>query len=227
MSKKKIVVSFSGKDSTLALHDLLQSDEYEVDSLFVTVTSGYNRMSIHGVREELVVEQAESIGLPLRKVHIPQDCSNEQYNEIMTEAIKKIKADGINHIAYGDLFLEDIRKYREEMLKDTGVVPVFPLWGESTSEVLERFVSQGYKTIITCVDLNKLHEAFSGMVIDHDFVEKLPRDVDPCGEFGEYHSFVFDGPIFNKKIDFATGEKKVTPDVMTGKDRFCYTDLIK
>ncbi|WLD94382.1 diphthine--ammonia ligase [Alkalihalobacillus sp. AL-G] len=227
MSKKNIVVSFSGKDSTLALHDLLNSDEFEVDSLMTTVTDAYNRTSIHGVREELLVAQAKSIGLPLRIVRIPQNCSNEKYNEIMTEAIHKIKSDGIKHIAFGDIFLEDIRKYREDMLKNTGVVPIFPIWGVDTSEILNRFLLLGYKTIISCVDLTKLGKEFSGQKIDNDFVHNIPKEIDPCGEYGEYHSFVYDGPIFKSGINFTIGEKKVAPDLMTGEDRFCFTDLIR
>ncbi|MDC3414394.1 adenine nucleotide alpha hydrolase [Terrihalobacillus insolitus] len=226
MTKTKIVVSFSGKDSTLALHDLMHSDEFEVDSLMATVTSGFDRTSIHGVREELLVAQANSIGLPLRIVRIPQKCSNEIYNEIMAEAMSKMKADGINHIAFGDLFLEDIRNYRENMLKPTGVTPLFPLWGFNTDELLHRFLSLGYKTVITCVDLTKLSEEFSGKIIENGFMDQLPKEVDPCGEYGEYHSFVFEGPIFKSTINFTLGEKKVTPDMFTGKDRFCYTDLI-
>jgi uncharacterized protein (TIGR00290 family) len=215
---KNAAVSFSGKDSTLALYDLLNSNEFEVKLLFATVTD--NRTSIHGVREELLEAQVESIGLPLRKIRIPEQCSNEVYSAIMEKEIAAMKEMGITHIAFGDLFLEDVRRYREEMLKPVGITPVFPLWGINTTDLIHRFLTLGFRTITTCVDLTKLPETFSGREIDKKFLEELPSEVDPCGENGEYHSFVFDGPIFKKTIKFVTDEKKLT------KDRFCYTDLI-
>ncbi len=226
MGMKKIAVSFSGKDSTLALHDLLHSDEYEVSLLLATVTDGYNRTSIHGVREELLEGQAKSLRLPLVKVRIPKNCSNELYEEKMKGAIGKIKEKGITHIAFGDLFLEDVRNYREKMLKSTELEPVFPLWGLNTTDLLHRFLSLGYKTIITCVDLTKLSEEYSGKEINLDFLQKLPEGIDPCGENGEYHSFVYEGPIFTEPIRFQIGTKKIAPDYFTGEPRFCYTDLI-
>ncbi|MFD4706698.1 diphthine--ammonia ligase [Gottfriedia sp. NPDC058432] len=226
INKKKIAVSFSGKDSTLALHDLLHSDEYEVEVLIASVTEGFNRTSIHGVRVELLEAQANSIGLPLKKIWIPENCSNQKYQEIMTKVNLELKEQGIEYIAFGDLFLEDVRKYREEMLKPLGINAIFPLWGEGTTNVIERFISLGYKTIITCVDLTRLTEEFSGKEIDYHLINELPKEVDPCGENGEYHSFVFDGPIFNQPIQFSIGEKKLTADVYTGETRFCYTDLV-
>lgn len=226
INKKKVAVSFSGKDSTLALHDLMLSDEFEVVLLIASVTEGYKRTSIHGVRVELLEAQAKSIGLPIRKIWIPENCSNEKYKEIMTQVNLELKEQGIEHIAFGDLFLEDVRKYREEMLKPLGMNPIFPLWGEGTTNVIERFISLGYKTIITCVDLTRLTEEFSGKEIDIQLIKELPKEVDPCGENGEYHSFVFDGPIFKNPIQFELGEKKLSADVYTGETRFCYTDLV-
>lgn len=223
---KKTAVSFSGKDSTLALHELLNSTEYDVKLLFSTVTDGFNRTSIHGVREELLEAQAESIGLPLKKIRIPEHCSNEEYGEIMLKEINTMKGLGIDHIAFGDLFLEDVRKYREEMLKPVGITPVFPLWGINTSELIHRFLFLGYRTITTCVDLTRLPEDFSGRELTQKFLEDLPDGVDPCGENGEYHSFVFDGPIFKEPIRFKLGGKKFTNDIYTGQMRFCFTDLI-
>jgi uncharacterized protein (TIGR00290 family) len=223
---KKTAVSFSGKDSTLALHELLNSTEYEVKLLFSTVTDGFNRTSIHGVREELLEAQIESIGLPLKKIRIPEQCSNEEYGAIMLKEVNAMKELGIDHIAFGDLFLEDVRKYREEMLRPVGITPVFPLWGINTSELIYRFLSLGYRTITTCVDLTQLNEGFSGREITQQFLEDLPVEVDPCGENGEYHSFVFDGPIFKGPIRFKLGGKKFTNDIYTGQMRFCFTDLI-
>ena len=223
---KKVAVSFSGKDSTLALYDLLNSNEYEVTLLFSTVTEGVNRTSIHGVREELLEAQAESIGIPLQKIRIPEQCSNEQYGSIMEKELASMKSQGIDHIAFGDLFLEDVRGYREQMLKPTGITPIFPLWGTGTTELIQRFLTLGFKTITTCVDLTRLPENFSGREIDNQFLEELPAEVDPCGENGEFHSFVFDGPIFKKPIQFEIGQKKFSPDIYTGQTRFCFTDLI-
>ncbi|WP_218780430.1 diphthine--ammonia ligase [Bacillus sp. EAC] len=224
--KKKVALSFSGKDSTLALHDLLHNNEFEVVLLIASVTEGLKRTSIHGVRVELLDAQAKSIGLPLRKIWIPESCSNQKYQEIMTEVNIELKEQGIEDIAFGDLFLEDVRKYREDMLKPLEINPIFPLWGENTTNVLKRFLSLGYKTIITCVDLTKLSEGFSGKEINEQFIDELPFGVDPCGENGEYHSFVFDGPIFNKPIQFHVGEKKLTADAYSGETRFCFTDLV-
>ncbi|MET3196082.1 uncharacterized protein (TIGR00290 family) [Bacillus sp. OAE603] len=177
----------------MALHDLLHADEYEVVVLIASVTEGFNRTSIHGVRVELLEAQAKSIGIPLRKIWIPENCSNETYQEIMIRVNTELKEQGIDHIAFGDLFLEDVRKYREEMLKPLEIIPIFPLWGEGTTNVLNRFLSLGYKTIITCVDLTRLPEGFSGKEINNQLITELPDGVDPCGENGEYHSFVFDG----------------------------------
>ncbi|MEH7094313.1 diphthine--ammonia ligase [Neobacillus vireti] len=223
---KKTAVSFSGKDSTLALHELLNSTEYEVKLLFSTVTDGFNRTSIHGVREELLEAQVESIGLPLIKIRIPEQCSNEEYGAIMLREMNAMKELGIDHIAFGDLFLEDVRKYREEMLKPLGITPLFPLWGIDTSELIQRFLSLGYRTITTCVDLTQLPESFSGREITQPFLEELPGEVDPCGENGEFHTFVFDGPIFKEPVQFELGEKKFSNDIYTGQMRFCFTDLI-
>jgi uncharacterized protein (TIGR00290 family) len=226
MDKRKVAVSFSGKDSTLALHELLNSNEYEVKLLFSTVTDGFNRTSIHGVREELLEAQVMSIGLPLQKIRIPEQCSNEVYGSIMEKELALMREAGIDHIAFGDLFLEDVRRYREQMLKPVGMTPLFPLWGINTTELIDRFLSLGYKTITTCVDLTKLPESFSGREINREFLEELPMEVDPCGENGEFHSFVFDGPIFKEPIQFEIGEKKLSKDIYTGQTRFCFTDLI-
>lgn len=223
---KKVAVSFSGKDSTLALYDLLNSNEYEVTLLFSAVTEEFNRTSIHGVREELLEAQAESIGIPLQKIRIPEQCSNEQYGSIMEKELASMKSQGIDHIAFGDLFLEDVRKYREQMLTPTGITPIFPLWGINTAELIHRFLSLGFRTITTCVDLTRLPENFSGREIDNEFLAELPAEVDPCGENGEFHSFVFDGPIFKKPIQFEIGQKKFSADIYTGQTRFCFTDLI-
>ena len=222
---KKIAMSFSGKDSVLALHRLLRDADIEVAVLFTTANEKYNRTSMHGVRVELLRRQAASIGLPLKIIWLPEECTNDSYAAIMAENCRALKADGIECIAFGDILLEDVRKYREDTLAAADMAAVFPLWGIDTSDVMAEFLGLGYKTIITCVDLEHLCADFSGKVIDADLLATMPPDVDICGENGEYHSFVFDGPIFSRPIEFTIGTTRVADDANTGKPRFCFTDL--
>jgi uncharacterized protein (TIGR00290 family) len=215
--KPRIAISWSGgKDSALALYTLLQEDRYTVDSLFTTVTEGYNRISMHGVPESLLEKQAESLGFPLRKVYIPQECSNEVYQERMREQLTQMKEEGIHTFMFGDIFLEDVRKYREESLQQVGMNAVFPLWGRKTDELVNTFFSLGFKTITTCVDTEALSDAFLGRVMDEAFIEELPDHADPCGENGEFHTFAFDGPIFKEKVEFVRGK-----NVDRGRFHFC------
>ena len=223
---KKIALSFSGKDSVLALHRLLNNSEYDVTTLITTANKKNGRTSMHGVRVELLRAQAASIGLPLKIIWLPENCSNEKYSETMAKACGALKKKGIEAIAYGDIMLEDVRKYREEAMAKAGMQAIFPLWGQNTANVMNEFLGLGYKTIITCVDTDNLDAAFSGKVIDEKLLAQMPPHVDICGENGEYHSFVFDGPIFNTPISFTTGEQHVTNDSSTNKPRFCFTDII-
>lgn len=207
---KKIVVSFSGgKDSTLALHKLLQMKEYEVDSLLTTVNEAYGRTSIHGVREEILNEQAKALGLPVRKVRIPKVCTNEQYEEKMRHEMDKVVSEGIEYIMFGDIFLEDIKEYRENNLKKVGLKGVFPLWGMKSEQLIEEFVSLGYRTVITTLDTTKLSEDFLGREIGKNWCDELPADVDPCGENGEFHTLAIGGPIFQHTIDVEQGTETV------------------
>ncbi|MFC0186741.1 diphthine--ammonia ligase [Fictibacillus aquaticus] len=215
--KERIAISWSGgKDSALALYKLLQEDKYIVDSLFTTVTEGYNRISMHGVPESLLEKQAESLGFPLRKVYIPQACINEVYQERMREKVTEMKAEGIQTFMFGDIFLEDVRKYREESLQQAGMKAVFPLWGRKTDELVHEFFSLGFRTITTCVDTEVISDTFLGRVMDEAFIEELPEHADPCGENGEFHTFAFDGPIFKKQVEFVKGE-----NVDRGRFHFC------
>lgn len=226
-SKKPIALSFSGKDSVLALHKLTHEyiDKYEVKTFISTINKDYNRSSMHGTRVELLEAQAKKLGFALKKIYIPKDCSNKIYSNIMKQACEELKADGIYNIAFGDIFLESVKNYRQDMLKQAGMQAIFPLWGIPTADIMDEFLSLGYKTIITCIDLIKLPEEFSGSFITRDLLKKLPKNVDICGEYGEYHSFVYDGPMFGSAIKFKTGEKKLVDDIYTKEARFLYTDI--
>ncbi|WP_243354940.1 Dph6-related ATP pyrophosphatase [Bacillus litorisediminis] len=215
--KERIVVSWSGgKDSTMALYKILSENRYTVDSLLTTVTEGYNRISIHGVRETLLDQQAKSLGFPLRKVYIPQNSSNAVYQEKMNEQFKQIKAEGIDTVLFGDIFLKDVRSYRENLLKPFDMKAIFPLWDIPTHELVKEFIAQGFQTVTTCIDTDKLSDDYLGRFIDHTFIKELPKSVDPCGENGEFHTFTFTGPIFREKISFTLGEK-----VDRGRFHFC------
>ncbi|NMH68154.1 diphthine--ammonia ligase [Bacillus sp. RO3] len=224
----KTVIAFSGgKDSTLALYTIQQHPEYEVDSLLVTLTEGFDRVSIHGVRHELLKLQAESLGISLREVWIPGDCSYEVYQERMGKAVSDMADDEITHMVFGDIHLEDVREYREKMLTDTGITPLFPLWGRSVGKLSREFIELGFKTVLTCVDMEQLDRSFAGRVYDEAFIEDYPEDTrDICGENGEFHTFVFNGPNFRFPIQYELGEERVTRDFVSGKDRFLYRDVV-
>ncbi|MEH7887275.1 hypothetical protein V7654_23520 [Bacillus sp. JJ1609] len=224
----KTVIGYSGgKDSTLALFKIQNNPDYEIDSLLVTLTEGFDRVSIHGVRYELLKLQSESLGIPLREVWIPKDCPDEKYQEIMGKAVAKMNDDGVTHIAFGDIHLKDVRNYREKMLLGTGITPLFPLWEIPVEEICSDFINLGFNTVLTCIDMDKLDKTFAGRIYDWEFVRDYPKEThDICGENGEFHSFIFDGPNFKFPINFELGEQKVTPDYFTKKDRFLYIDLI-
>ncbi|MEM1946141.1 MAG: hypothetical protein QXU87_07645 [Candidatus Caldarchaeum sp.] len=209
----------SGKDSTMTLHFLHQAG-YEIVGLLCTVTEGYKRVSMHGVREELVVEQAHSLGLPLFKAIIPPNCSNEVYESVMKQVCIDLKSKGVKSIAFGDIFLEDVRRYREKNLEAMGMNGLFPLWGRPTKELARTFLQLGYKAKIVVVDLQKLPETYVGREYDMSFLNDIPADCDPCGENGEFHTFVYSGPLFSKPVECTLGEKVVRDG------RFCFQDLV-
>lgn len=225
--KRKIVVSFSGgKDSILALYRLQQSEEWEINSLLTTLTEDYERTTMHGVRNELLEMQAQSLGLPLRVVWIPKDCPNDMYQQRMKKAVDDIKAEGIQYIMFGDIFLEDVKKYREKMLNGTGITPVFPIWGESTEHIIDEFLRKGFKTVVCCSDTLKIDASFTGRVIDEQFKRDYPKKHDICGENGEFHTFVFDGPNFSYPITYRLGETRIVKDMISEEDRFYYVDIL-
>lgn len=218
--EKAIFCWSSGKDSALAFHEIRAMPDYEIVALLTTITEVYDRISLHGVRRCLVEQQAASLGTPLEKVFIPPEANNGQYEARMAEALARYQAAGVTAVVFGDIFLEDLRQYREEKLAPLGLKAVFPLWKGDTRALLQRFVQSGLKAVTTCVDTRVLGQEFVGREIDASFVADLPAGVDPCGENGEYHSFAYDGPLFRQPITFTRGEKVLRDE------RFYYCDLV-
>jgi uncharacterized protein (TIGR00290 family) len=175
---------------------------------------------MHGVRVELLREQAECMGLPLEIIEIPHPCSNEEYENIMGQFVERAKRNNISHFAFGDLFLEEVRAYREEKLQGSGMSPIFPLWGIPTEILSREMIRGGLKTVITCINPKQIPKEFVGKEFDEDFLDALPKTVDPCGENGEFHSFVFDGPMFKKKIDIVVGD-------IVHRDNFIFADVLR
>jgi uncharacterized protein (TIGR00290 family) len=205
--KKKALFNWSsGKDSALALYKVLQNPEFEISCLLTSVNQQFQRISMHGVRVELLQQQAKSIGLPLEIMQIPEMPSMEDYEAVMKQTLTKLKNQGITHSIFGDIFLEDLRKYREDKLAEMDFKGVFPLWKIPTTDLIQEFIDLGFKTIVVCVNERFLDKSFVGRVIDQDFINDLPENVDVCGENGEFHTFTFDGPIFSKPIAFEIGE---------------------
>ncbi|MBO8156378.1 MAG: diphthine--ammonia ligase [Bacillaceae bacterium] len=217
--KEKVIVSFSGgKDSMLALHRIVESSQFEIEGLLTTVNKGYGRTSIHGVREEILDAQAEALGFLVHKVYIPKRCTNEEYEQIMEEEMKRVKEAGVKYVVFGDIFLEDIRAYRENNLKSTGVHPLFPLWGEDPKHVMNEFLSLGYETLITTINEKKLPRSFLGKTINERLLQQFPKNVDICGENGEYHTFVVNGPLFAERLKIKPGHHQVEDDYYVYQD---------
>lgn len=208
----------SGKDSAWALHLLKQNPEIDLVGLFTTVNEAFDRVAMHGVREDVLEAQAAAAGLPLTKIAIPWPCSNEDYERIMGAFIEDTQGADIEAIAFGDLFLEDIRDYRIANLEGTGIKPLFPVWGLDTAGLAREMITSGLKTHIICVDPKQLNESFCGRVFDDEFIDELPEDVDPCGENGEFHTCVVAGPMFDNPISVVSGD-------VVQRDGFIYADL--
>ena len=197
----------SGKDSALALYKILQDPTYNLDLLVTTINKDFNRVSMHGLRNELLLKQAESIGINLKTIEFPADVTMDLYAEIMKEAMDSLVENKYSHTIFGDIFLEDLKAYRDTKLAEVHITGVYPLWKKDTKVVLQEFLDLGFKAITVCVNAKLLGEEFVGRVIDEQFIKDLPDNVDVCGENGEFHTFVFDGPIFKTPIDFTIGEK--------------------
>lgn len=209
----------SGKDSAWALHTIRQQEEFEIVALLTTINRTYERVAMHAVRESLVEMQAATAGLPLVKVPIPSPCPNEIYEQAMSEAMARARAEGVWHVAFGDLFLEDIRAYREKHLAACGMTPVFPVWGKNTRRLAEEMLAVGLSAFLTCVDPRKLDRTFAGRRFDADLLRELPPSVDPCGENGEFHTFANAGPMFEREIPVEAGE-------IVERDGFVFADLL-
>jgi uncharacterized protein (TIGR00290 family) len=207
MKKLNTYMNWSGgKDSSLCLYKAFQSNKYDIKYLLTSVNKTHNRISMHGVRVSLLEQQAESLGIPLRMIELPEQPGMDEYESEMKRKVTEIKDEGINDTLFGDIFLEDLKIYREKQLAKLGITPHFPLWKISTKKLMEEFIKLGFKSIIVCVNEKFLDKSFCGRIMDRSFVRDLPDDVDVCGENGEYHSFVFDGPIFKKPIHFIKGD---------------------
>lgn len=222
MTKRdRVLLSWSGgKDSALALEALRQSLRWEVVGLLTTVTEADDRISMHGVRTTLLREQAASLDLPLTTVGIPPSAKDATYEERMQAALAAARNEGVCFVAFGDLFLEDVRRYREEMLERAGMAGIFPLWGKPTGALAEHFISSGYRAVLTCVDTTQIHRGFAGRQFDRSLLHDLPPNADPCGERGEFHTFVYDGPLFAQPVTHRLGEEVLRDE------RFMYCDLL-
>lgn len=219
--KEKVIFSWSGgKDSTLALYELKKTKKYEIVTLLTTITKDYDRISMHGVRTELLEMQAQSLGLPLEKVLITKGTTDEQYEQKMKLVLTKYMGLGVSSVVFGDIFLEELREYRENNLSKIGMKGIFPIWKMDTSLLARNFIDWGFKAIITCLDSDTLDKNFIGRLFDEQFLSELPSTADPCGENGEFHSFVYDGPIFQHKIPHKKGQ------VVLRENRFYFCDLL-
>ena len=218
--RKALLAWSSGKDSAWALHVLRQTGDIEVVGLLTTVNETHDRVAMHAVRRSLLEAQAEATGLPLAIVPIPHPCPNEAYESAMAKAMDEARRRGIRAVAFGDLFLADVRRYREERLAGTGLGPLFPLWERPTRELAEEMISSGLRAKLTCVDPRALPAAFVGRSFDRDLLAALPASVDPCGENGEFHTFAWDGPMFRHPIRVRSGDT-------VEREGFAFADLVR
>ncbi|MGB2693169.1 MAG: diphthine--ammonia ligase [Thermodesulfobacteriota bacterium] len=220
-SKKQVLFSWSGgKDSSLALYEIQKSQDYDIVALITTITADYDRVSMHGLRTSLLEEQAEYLNIPLEKVFISKNASNDEYESKFNEALLRYKRAGIRQVVFGDLFLEEIKKYREDLLQKVGMECLFPIWKQDTTKLAYEFIDLGFKAITVCVDSNVLGKEFAGREFNKEFLNNLPDGIDPCGENGEFHTFVYEGPIFNKSINKKLG------DIVLRDERFFYCDIL-
>lgn len=209
----------SGKDSAWSLQVMRPRADLEIAALLTTVNEQYQRVAMHAVRESIVDAQSAATGLPLVKIAIPSPCPNEVYERAMAEAMSRASAEGVTRIVFGDLFLEDIRKYREDHLAKCGMTPVFPLWLRDTRDLANEMIESGLRAYLTCVDPRKLDASFAGRAFDKEFLADLPAQVDPCGENGEFHTCVVAGPMFGSPIDVSVGE-------IVEREGFVFADLM-
>jgi uncharacterized protein (TIGR00290 family) len=219
MTPKALIAWSSGKDSAFSLHEVRRAGDYDIVGALTTVTETFARVSMHGVRREILDAQLDAAGLPATIVPIPYPCPNEVYEARMEAALAEAKRNGVTHIVFGDLFLEDVRAYREEKLAGTGITPVFPLWGRPTDALAREMIAAGVETYLSTVDLKKLPASFAGRRFDAALLADFSPDIDPCGERGEFHSCVTAGPMFSRRIAVTVGER-------VERDGFAYADLV-
>ena len=219
MMRKAVFAWSGGKDSALALWEIRQRNDYQVLALLTTVTRDYDRVSMHGVRSELIDQQAGALGLPLDKIYLEKDSDQETYENEMKAYLERRRDQGVECVVFGDIFLQDLRQHREEKLAEAGMEGAFPLWQRDTIELAHAFIDSGFEAVVTCVDSQAMSGNFVGRRYDRSLLADLPDHVDPCGERGEFHSFVYNGPIFNRPIPIETG-----PTVLR-EDRFHFIDL--
>ena len=217
---KPVLMSWSGgKDSCLALYEIQKSSNYRVAALLTTITREYDRISMHGVRRVLLERQAASLGLPLHQVLISKGANNEEYEMEMAQAFSEYQRNGIDSVVFGDLFLEEIKAYRDQFLTRYRMKGLYPIWRRNTTDLIKEFIELGFKAVLSCVDSKTLDESFAGKTIDEDFLYSLPAIIDSCGENGEFHTFVYDGPSFAQPVKFAIGET-------VSRDGFWFCDLV-
>jgi uncharacterized protein (TIGR00290 family) len=219
---RRVLLSWSsGKDSAWALHVLRQQDDIEIIGLLTTFNEAADRVAMHAVRRELVEQQAAATGLPLWPVFLPYPCANADYEARMQAAIQRAQDASVTHVAFGDLFLEDVRDYRIQMMSGTGIEPLFPIWGtvDDTPRLARAMIDSGLRAVLTCVDPKQMPESFLGREYDGNFLDELPPSVDPCGERGEFHTFCYAGPMFDRNIPVQMGEK-------VNRDGFWFCDLL-
>ncbi|HKY20580.1 MAG TPA: hypothetical protein VJM31_05110 [Vicinamibacterales bacterium] len=215
---KTLVSWSSGKDSAWMLHVLKQDPAIEVGGLLTTMNEQFDRVAMHAVRRRMLEQQASAAGVPLRTIPLPWPCTNEQYEDRMRAAVAQAVAEGFTHVAFGDLFLEDVRKYREERLAGSGLTPLFPIWGIPTDQLAVQMVENGLRSVLTCVNPKHLDRSFAGRRFDRALLADLPAGVDHCGERGEFHSFAYDGPMFDRPIDVTIGD-------VVDRDGFVFADV--
>ena len=220
LTEKAIVLWSGGKDSALALYEILKSGRYKVLGLLTTVTKDYNRISIHGVRRVLLEQQAKALHIPLEEMFITKGASDAEYESELLKVLGRHRDNGVFSVVFGDIFLEDVRKYRQQILAKAGMNGIFPLWKRDTKDLARTFINLGFKAIITSIDSNVLGKTFAGREYDDKFLSNLAADVDPCGENGEFHSFVYDGPIFRERVLLAKGE------IVLRDSHYYYCDLL-
>ena len=218
---QRVLISWSGgKDSALALYELMMNNGYEVVALLTTVNEDYDRVSLHGLRSGFLEHQASSLNLPIEKVMINKDISEESYESKMREVLVGHQEKGVSAVVFGDVFLESVRDRRVEKLSQIGMKAIFPLWGKDTNEMAAQFIDLGFQAIVVCVDTQVLDKQFVGREFNQEFLTELPTDIDPCGEIGEFHTFVYDGPIFERSIPHKLGE------VVFRENRYLFCDLL-